>query len=309
MQQLEQLQVPAQRFGHRLNGFRVVEVAAGGRDRQQQVVADHARERLDVQGCQPQPLADGRHQFGSENTVIHAAALADVVQQRAEGEQIRAGDARRQRRRVDGGLDDTAVHRPHVGDSARRKDVAQAAAARFQVRLRALRDPAAAQPPRVGHLHQLVHPRANCGAPLPSCAGDQLLGQRRIAGNVASVQQAQGGDHVAVGDAQRAGDGAHAVVEPDVGVPQRIPQPVGDPLQHVVGDVVVQQHQVEIGIGQQLAPAQDADPDERETTGFGDAEFGGLGHQPRLVQFEPGVPQFGRVQRGALRQQRTPRSS
>ena len=42
--------------------------------------------------------------------------------------------------------------------------------------------------------------------------------------------------------------------------------------------------------------AQPADPDDREATVVGDPDLGRLGHQPRFVQIQPGVPQFGGVQ-------------
>ena len=86
--QFEQLRVPAQRLRHGLDGLGVVEVASGGRDRQQQVVADHLREQFDVGRRQSQPLTDRDHQVGPEHAVISSPALADVVQQRAERQQV-----------------------------------------------------------------------------------------------------------------------------------------------------------------------------------------------------------------------------
>ncbi len=92
---------------------------------------------------------------------------------------------------------------------------------------------------------------------------------------------------VVICDVQSSGDGSYAVVDANVGVPQRIPQPIGDPLQHLFGLAVVQQQQVQVGVGRQFAAAQPTDPDDREATGIGDADLGSLGDQPGFVQLQP----------------------
>ena len=56
----------------------------------------------------------------------------------------------------------------------------------------------------------------------------QLGGQRRVAGEVPSVEQAERGLEVVPGDGERLGDRAHGVVEADAGVPDRVPDRVGD---------------------------------------------------------------------------------
>ncbi len=86
VQHFEQQRIAAERFRHALNGFGVVQVAAGRHDRQQQVVADQLRERLGVGGRDPQSRPDIQGQARAEHAVVDAAALADVVQQRAERE-------------------------------------------------------------------------------------------------------------------------------------------------------------------------------------------------------------------------------
>ena len=63
-----------------------------------------------------------------------------------------------------------------------------------------------------------------------------------------------------------------------------------------VGHVVVQQHQVEIGVRQQLAAAQAAGRDDREAAGRGDPDLGSLGDEPEFVQVEQCVAQRGGIQ-------------
>ena len=87
-------------------------------------------------------------------------------------------------------------------------------------------------------------------------------------------------------DLQRLGHGAHAVVDANVRVPQRVPQQFGDLTDDVVGHVVVQQRQIEVRVRQQLAPPQSAGRDDREATGGGDSDLGGLCGEPEIVQIQ-----------------------
>ena len=131
------------------------------------------------------------------------------------------------------------------------------------------------------------------------CRRAPPIKQRRqfgVAGDVARLQHRQARGDVLAGHLQRLGHRPHAVVEPNVGVPQRIPQLFGDVADDVGRHVVVQQHQVEVGVRQQLAAAQTAGGDDREAAGVGDADLGGLGGQPELVQVEQRVAQRGRVE-------------
>ena len=85
----------------------------------------------------------------------------------------------------------------------------------------------------------------------------QFGGQPRVAGEVPHVQQAQRDLHVLGRDLQRLRDGTHGVVEADLRVPDRVPEPVGEP-----GDLAypcVQQYEVHIPVWRALAPAQAAD--------------------------------------------------
>ena len=56
------------------------------------------------------------------------------------------------------------------------------------------------------------------------------------------------------GHLQRLGHRAHAVVDANVGVPQRVPQQFRDLPDDVGGHVVVQQHQIEVGVRQRTPP-------------------------------------------------------
>ena len=67
---------------------RVLQVAAGGRGGQQQMVAHDQGKQPHVGRPQPEPLPHPGGQLGADHTVIAAATLADVVQQRAQYEQV-----------------------------------------------------------------------------------------------------------------------------------------------------------------------------------------------------------------------------
>ena len=84
------------------------------------------------------------------------------------------------------------------------------------------------RPPPLGLVGQLVETVPDAGPPLLPGRGDQPLGHFLVAGQVTGLQQAQRDPQVAAGDAQRLADGPHRVVQPDAGVPQRVPQLLGD---------------------------------------------------------------------------------
>ena len=82
-----------------------------------------------------------------------------------------------------------------------------------------------------------------------------------VAGDVPGLQQPQRGAQVRRRDLHGLPGGAHGVVEPDPGVPQRVPHLLGEPLDVLAA--VVQQHEVEVRVRRELAPAQGADRDQR----------------------------------------------
>jgi hypothetical protein len=113
VQQLEQ-RGAAHGRRHVLHGHRVVEVPAGGDDGEQQVMADGLGHQLDVGLVQPHPFAHvARHDL-TGHAVVTGPALADVMQQRRQQQQVGAGDVPGQRGRVGGALHQMPVDREAV---------------------------------------------------------------------------------------------------------------------------------------------------------------------------------------------------
>ena len=185
-----------------------------------------------------------------------------------------------------------------LGDGQRveQLNVAQAATPAFEIRLGAVGDLTAALPPRPGVLDEFVEARADSGAPLPSRPTYQKRGEIGIARDVPRLQHGQPSGDVLTGDLQRLGHRAHTVIDANVGVPQGIPQQLGDLADHIDGHVVVQQRQVEVGVRHQFATAQTARGHDGEAAGGRDADLGCLCGEPEFVQIEQGIPQCGRIQ-------------
>ena len=252
----------------------------GKHARQVESVAD-AQRRADFVGVL------GQHEF--------TAAAGDPVQFGADVQQgqvrLAEGFGRRGQRpaRIDVG---------QLGDRQRVEQlhIAQPTAAGLEVGLGAMCDLAAALPACFGVFDEFVEARSDSGAPLPTRTTDQQRRQIGVARDVAHLEHRQAGRDVLTGDLERLGNGSHAVVEPNVGVPQRVPQLFGDVADHVLALIVVQQHQVEVGVRQQFPPAEAAGGDDGEATGLGDSDLGGLGREPELVQVEQGVAQRRRIQ-------------
>src|SRR5215831_5576381 len=90
--------------------------------------------------------------------------------------------------------------------------------------------------------------------------GPQSARQRRVAGEVAQVEQAEGDLDVLPGDRERLGDGTCRVVQTDPRVPDRVPDLLGQS-----SDVLrfVQEYEVDVPVRGALPPAEPADRDER----------------------------------------------
>lgn len=99
--------------------------------------------------------------------------------------------------------------------------------------------------------HHLFETRGDAGAPLPAGPADQLRGQVAVAGDVPGLQHSHPGCHIRAGDLQRLLDRSDAVVEPNVGVPQRILRAIRRACSPPP-PVVMQQHEIEIGVGNEL---------------------------------------------------------
>jgi hypothetical protein len=82
------------------------------------------------------------------------------------------------------------------------------------------------------------------------------------------------------------------VVQADAGVPERVPELLGEPVD--VAAAVVQQHQVQVGPRRQLAAAQRPDGDERGL--IGQADRRSVRGQPEVVKVDQRRAQRSRVQ-------------
>ena len=100
--------------------FGVLQIAAGRGVRQQQVMAHHLGQQFDVRRPQAEPGADLGGEFGPDDAVVAAAALADVVAQRAEQQQVGTGHPGGECACPRNGFDEMAVDGPDVHDVARR---------------------------------------------------------------------------------------------------------------------------------------------------------------------------------------------
>src|SRR6266571_1655646 len=151
---------------------------------------------------------------------------------------------------------------PRVGDpghpdSAQDADVAQAAAGLLDVALQEKRQLSVRLPTRGNHLVQRRQGGGGTAPPLFHRRRAYLTGQRRVAGEVPEVEQPQRDLHVLPGDGERLVDGAYRVVQADPGVPDRVPDRLGE--RRHVGPPVVQQDEVHVAVRGALPPAQPAD--------------------------------------------------
>ena len=169
--------------------------------------------------------------------------------------------------------------------------VAQSAATTLQIGLGAVRDFTAAYPPTAGLLDQFVEASANSGAPLTTYAGDEQIAQLHVTSNMAGLEHAERCRHVGRSHLQSLRHRAHAVIELDVGVPQWVPELVGDVGHDAWVEIVVQQNQIQVRERQQLTARQTTDRDDREARVRFDPQFGTLGRQPELVKIDQSLPQ------------------
>ena len=107
---------------------------------------------------------------------------------------------------------------------------------------------------------ELGEPGAGVGAPVLERALAQPGGQVGVAGHVPGVQQPERDLEVAARDPARLRHGPDGVVEVRAGIPDRVPDPVGDPRDAL--PAVVQQQHVEVAARQQFLAAVAAHRDE-----------------------------------------------
>jgi hypothetical protein len=75
---------------HGVDRRRIVEVPPGGQFGEQQVVADEADEDVDVVGAESETTAHDPDELDSDVGVVPGEALPDVVEERADEEQVGA---------------------------------------------------------------------------------------------------------------------------------------------------------------------------------------------------------------------------
>ncbi len=102
-------------------------------------------------------------------------------------------------------------------------------------------------------------------APAGESGGAQAGGEFGVAGDEARVEQAESRLDVGGRDGDRLRHRAHGVVQAQSGVPDRVPEGVGQGGD--LGTTVVHQHQVEVPVGRGLTAAEAADGDQREALG------------------------------------------
>ena len=225
---------------------------------------------------QVEPVADLQHR-GHLVGVLGAEHVAG-----APGEAVQLGaDVEQQVARLQH-LTAGAVEQLGRGERVDQVHVAQPAVAVLQVGLDAVGDLPHLGPAVAGGVGELVEPAPDTRAPgLPDGAADGV-GQRLVAGDVPGLEQPQRGPQVRRGHLDGLARGAHGVVEPDAGVPQRVPHLLGEPLDVLAA--VVQQHEVEVGVRRELAPAQGAHGDQGGAVG--EADGLGVRGEPEVVQVD-----------------------
>ena len=97
----------------------------------------------------------------------------------------------------------------------------------------------------------------------PPRGGQQRGGQFRVPGHMAGVEQAQGNFEVFPGHLAGLAGGAHGVIQPGAGIPDRVPDPVGHGRDAL--PAVMQQQHIEVTAGQQFPAPVAAHRDQCDT--------------------------------------------
>ena len=79
---------------HNLDRRRIVQISPGGGVGQQQMVPGHGRDRLGVVRIEAHPAGDPTRQPLPDHRMVTGIALAQVVQQRSDQQQVRPGHLR-----------------------------------------------------------------------------------------------------------------------------------------------------------------------------------------------------------------------
>ncbi len=155
-------------------------------------------------------------------------------------------------------------------------DVAQAAVGLLQVGLEQEGDVAVGTVAFVDLGRQHRKPLRGVAPPLVQRRSQHGLGHRRIAGHHPAVEQPELGSEVPLGHLEDLGGAANGVVEADAFVPHRVPDGIGDATD--VPATLVDQHDVEVAVGAELAASVSPHGDEHDSTRI---PVGGLLEQAR----------------------------
>ncbi len=160
------------------------------------------------------------------------------------------------------------VGEPGGGDGPQGGGVAEAAAGLLEVGFQ--QEAQLALPPGafLAQFAQLGQAVRGLGAPVLVGGGAQGGGEVGVAGEVAGVEEAEVDLEVAAGGLAGLGGGAYGVVEGEALVPDGVPEAVGDGGDlGRAGGAVVQEQDVEVAAGGELAAPVAADGDERDAPG------------------------------------------
>ena len=133
-------------------------------------------------------------------------------------------------------LDVRDVDQPGRDQRLEHGRVADPALGLLEVGHRLVRELAHQVVPRADELVQLRQPLAGVPAPLREHRGAQPKGEVGVTGQVAHVEQAGGDPQVGLRGRDHLGQRPHRVVDVRAGVPQRVPELLGDPAQLLVVD-------------------------------------------------------------------------
>ena len=194
-----------------------------------------------------------------------------------------------------------ALVRP-IGQPGRRqreqhRHVAEPAPRLLQVGLLQVGGVPVGREPLVQGLQQLRQPLPGAGPPRREQPRPGRADQRAVPGDQPQVEQADPGAELLAGHRGALRRGPDRVVESDPGVPERIPQLVGQSRD--LGRLpVVQQHQVDVGPWTQLASGEAADRGQRDAGGRGpdsrvqldQRRLDRTGHQTPTIRPSRGFP-------------------
>ncbi len=157
------------------------------------------------------------------------------------------------------------VGEPRRGEGADHGEVAQSAAPLLEVGLGQVGELAVAVVALTDRLEELGQATARIGPPVVRQGRADPGHEVGVAGDEPHVEQANCRDEIGACDVTTVRERAHAVVEPDPRVPQRIPDLLGDPLDRGRAvATVVEEDEVEVRAGPAVPPREAPDRGQRD---------------------------------------------